>query len=107
MPSDPIARMELGLKFSQWVWALGTLVTVAVSILLVTESLVGRDRIRIEQLLFAAWTLGPPCWFVLQHRLWPPAPAGYERFRIQQSLLKAIWAGILAFLAAVMFGRWG
>jgi len=107
MPIDPIARMEVGLKLSQWVWAAGVLVALAVSALLATGHWMGQDRIRIEQLLFAAWTLGPPCWFVLQHRLWPPVTEGYERFRIHQSLLKAIWAGVLAFLAAIMFGRWG
>lgn len=107
MPSDPVARMERGLKASAGIWLLGAIVTAAIAALLFMGRISGQDRIRVEQLLFTAWTLGPPCWFILQYRFWPPSPGGYERFRLHQALLKAAWAGILAFLAAITFGRWG
>jgi len=107
MPTDPVARMEQGLKLSTWLWSAAAIFTAVVVALLVKGRVVGADRIQVEQLLFAAWTLGPPCWFILQYRMWPPAPGGYDRFRLHQALLKAVWAGVTAFIAAIMFGRWG
>lgn len=107
MPSDPIARMEQGLKAATWVWSAGVIATGVIVALLVTGRVGGADRIRVEQVVFTAWTLGPPCWLILQHRLWPPAPGGYERFNTHQALLKAVWAGIAAVIAAISFGRWG
>ena len=104
---DPMMRMERGLRLSNWLWTAGVVITAFAVIVMVSDRIGGRDRVHLEQLLFACWTLGAPCWFILQHRLWPPVPDGYERFRLHQSLLKAVWAGILAFLAAIMFGRWG
>ena len=107
MSNDPIARMDLGLKLTTWLWSVGAVITAIIVFLLVNGSLAGQNRIRVEQYLFTAWTLGPPCWLVVQHRLWPPASTGYERFRLHQALVKAVWAGVIAFLAAIMFGRWG
>jgi len=107
MPADPRARMEQGLKTAAGIWAVAAIISAGLVALLVTGRVVGPDRIRLEQMLFTAWTLGPPCWFILQYRLWPPPPADYDRFRIHQALLRSVWAGILAFIAAIMFGRWG
>jgi hypothetical protein len=99
--------MERGLRITNWLWTVGVIVTVVAVIGLASDRIGGRDRVHAEQALFTAWTLGPPCWFILQNRLWPPAPDGYERFRLHQALLKAVWAGAVAFIAAIMFGRWG
>ena len=107
MPTDPTARMERGLKITTWLWSVGVIITAIVVVMLVSGRIEGRDRIHLEQVLFTAWTLGPPCWLILQSYCWPPAPGGYDRFRLHGSLIKAAWAGIAAFLAAIMFGRWG
>ena len=107
MLTDPMVRMEQGLRISTWLWWLGVVVTAVIVGLLVSGRIDGQDRIHVEQLLFSAWTLGPPCWFLLQYRLWPPTAAGAERFRLHQGLLKVVWAGITAFISAIMFGRWG
>ena len=106
MPADPIARMERGLKITGWLWGIGVGVTALIVVVLVAGNIAGRDRIQLEKVVFTAWTLGPPCWLMLQHYLWPPAPAGLDRFRTHQALVKAVWAGVAAFLAAIMFGRW-
>ena len=107
MAADRDTRMELGIRISNWLWSAGVAVTALFVLLLATGAIHGRDRIRLEQLVFAAWTLGPPCWLVLQNRLWPPSSGSYERFHMHQSLLTTVWAGIAAFIAAIMFGRWG
>lgn len=107
MAEDPLARMEQGLKLTTWVWILGLLVTVAGVGMLAGGIVEGRNRVRLEQVLFAGWTLGPPIWFALQHCLWPAPPAGQDRFRSHQAIVRAVWAGIAAFLAAIIFGRWG
>ncbi len=107
MPADRNARMELGIRISQWLWSAGVVVTILILVLLVSGAIEGRNRIRLEQVIFATWTLGPPSWFILQNYLWPPAPDGYQRFVAQQALLKSVWAGMAAFIAAIAFGRWG
>ena len=107
MAQDPVSRMEQGIKLTTWLWVAGVLVSAAGVAMLESGSVVGRDRVRLEQFLFTAWTLGPPAWFVLQHYLWPPAPAAYDRFRAHQVLVRSVWAGAVAFLAAIVFGRWG
>jgi hypothetical protein len=107
MAVDPLARMEQGVRLTTWVWILGVVVTVVGVGMLVGGAVEGKNRVRVEQVLFAGWTLGPPAWFVLQHYLWPAPPAGQDRFRTYQAIVRAIWAGIAAFLAAIIFGRWG
>lgn len=107
MTAEPKARMELGIRVSTWLWSAGVAITALGVVLLISGIVDGRDRIRLEQLLFTLWTLGPPCWFILQARLWPPPSGAYERFRIHHSVLTTVWAGIIAFITAIAFGRWG
>src|SRR5579871_2311297 len=107
MATEPNTRMDLGIRVSAWLWSAGVAITAGVVVLVTSGLIDGRDRIRAEQLLFTAWTLGTPCWFVLHNRLWPPASGAYERFRIHQSVLTTISAGVAAFIAAIAFGRWG
>ena len=107
MSTEPIARMERGLKITARLWSIGAVITAVVLVLLINGRIDGRDRIHLEQVLFSTWTLGPPCWFILQSRFWPPPPDGFDRFRLHQGLVKAAWAGIAAFQAAIFFGRWG
>ncbi len=106
MSTDPIARMEQGIKITSWLWVLGLLVAVAGVGILMT-GIGGRERVRLEQLLFTGWTLGPPAWFVIQHYLWPAPDGHQDRLRSHQALVKSIWAGVVALLAAIIFGRWG
>ena len=108
MSTDPVARMEQGIKITSWLWILGLIVTV-VGVGMLMTGIGGRERVRLEQLLFAGWTLGPPAWFVIQHYLWPASsePGAHDRFRSHQALVKSIWAGVVALLAAIIFGRWG
>ncbi len=106
MSTDPVARMEQGIKITSWLWVLGLLVTVAGVGMLMT-GIGGRERVRLEQLLFTGWTLGPPAWFVIQHHLWPTPDGHHDRIRSHQALVKSIWAGVAALLAAIIFGRWG
>lgn len=107
MSADPVTRMEQGLRITTWLWVAGVVVTVVGVAALVVGGIGGRDRVRLEQFLFMAWTVGPPAWFVLQHYLWPPAANQLDRFRTHQALVKAVWAGVAALLAAIIFGRWG
>ena len=107
MSTDPMTRMERGIRITNGLLVIGVITTAFVVIGVVSDLVEGKERIRCEQALFTAWTLGPPCWFALQNNLWPPAPNGYERFRVHQALVKAVWAGVAAFIAAIMFGRWG
>ena len=107
MSSDDLQRMERGLRITTWLWILGTMVTVIGIAVLAGGVVGGRDRIHLEQVLFTAWAIGPPAWFILQNYLWPPASGGEDRFRTHQALVKAVWAGALALLAATFFGRWG
>ena len=107
MSADPLDRMEQGLRITSWLWALGVIVTVVGVWMLEAGTVSGRDRVRLEQALFIAWTLGPPAWFILQQYLWPPPATGSDRFRTHQALVRAVWAGVVALLAAIIFGRWG
>ena len=107
MPADPLERMERGLRFTSWLWAIGVIVTIAGVWILRSGMVDGRDRVHLEQVLFTAWALGPPAWFVIQHYLWPAPAMGQDRFRSHQALVLAVWAGIVVFLAAITFGRWG
>ena len=107
MSADQDARMERGLRLTTWLWSIGVVITALAVIVLATSEIGGRDRIHLEQVLFAAWTLGPPCWFILQHHLWPSTPERQHRFQTHQALVRAVWAGVVAFLAAIIFGRWG
>jgi hypothetical protein len=107
MAIDPEARMERGLKLTNWVFSLAVAATAAVVIVLVLRRPDTGERMEVQKLLFAAWTLGPPIGLVAQHLLWPPAVEGIERFRTQQALIKAVWGGIVGFLAASFFGHWG
>jgi len=107
MSGDPLERMEQGIRITSWLWVLGIIVTVVGMVVLIEGVVGGRERVRLEQALFTAWTLGPPAWFVIQHYLWPAPAEGQDRFRSHQALVKAIWAGVVALLAAVIFGRWG
>src|SRR5690348_14102087 len=107
MPSDPLARMEQGIRISSWLWVVGVIVTVGGVAVLVGGVVGGRDRVRLEQALFTAWALGPPIWFVIQHYLWPAPATGLQRFQAHQALLRPVWAGITILLAAIIFGRWG
>lgn len=106
MSTDPVARMEQGIKITSWLWVLGLLLTAA-GVGLLMSGIGGRERVRLEQVLFVGWALGPPAWFVVQHRLWPTAAGGHDRARSYQALVKSIWGGMIALLAAVIFGRWG
>jgi len=106
MPADPRDRMALGLRLTVWLWAVGLAITVVGVALLKSGRVEGANRILAEQVIFATWTLGPPCWFILQHWRWPPPPGEYDRFDAQQSLTKAVWAGVLALLTAIFFFRW-
>jgi hypothetical protein len=65
----------------------------------------GRRR-ALGKLLFAAWTIGPPAWFLIRYRFWPPAPGQLESFRIEQGLARSVWAGVLVLMAVVFFGHW-
>ena len=107
MSADPITRMEQGLRITSWLWALGVVVTIVGVWMLAAGIVGGRDRVRLEQALFTAWTLGPPAWFIIQHYLWPAPSGGQDRFRLHQALVRAVWAGVVALLAAIFFGRWG
>lgn len=107
MSTDPIARMERGLRITAWLWSIGVIITALGVMVLISNKIGGRDRVHLEQVLFTAWTLGPPCWFILQHQVWPPARDGQDRFQTHQALLTATWGGVVAFLAAITFGRWG
>ena len=107
MPADPLERMERGLRFTSWLWAIGVIVTIAGVWILKSGTLGGRDRVHLEQALFTAWTLGPPAWFVTQRYLWSAPTGGQDRFRSHLALVEAVWAGVVAFLAAIIFGRWG
>ncbi len=107
MSPDPLERMEQGLRITSWLWALGVIVTIAGVWMLVGGMVGGRDRVRLEQALFVAWTLGPPVWFLIQHYRWPAPTGGQDRFRSHQALVRAVWAGVAALLAAIIFGRWG
>jgi len=106
LPTDPIARMERGLKITTWLCSAGAILTALSVLILVTGRVEGNDRVHLEQVLFTAWTLGPPCWFILQNHFWPPAPSAHDRFEHHQGLVRAVWAGTAAFLAAIAFGRW-
>ena len=107
MSADPLERMEQGLRITSWLWIVGVIVTIAGIWILRSGMLDGRDRVHLEQALFIAWALGPPAWFVIQHYLWPAPAGGQDRFRSHQVLVLAVWAGIVVFLAAIIFGRWG
>jgi hypothetical protein len=107
MSADPLSRMEQGIKITSWLWALGVIVTVAGVGILATGTVGGRERVRLEQVLFTAWTVGPPAWFMVQHYVWPAPLGGHDRLRSHQALIKAVWAGVAALLAAIIFGRWG
>jgi hypothetical protein len=107
MSADPLDRMEQGLKITSWLWTLGVIVTVVGIWMLEAGTVGGRGRVRLEQVMFTAWTVGPPAWFVVQHYVWPAPPGGQDRFKSHQALVRAVWAGVAALLAAIIFGRWG
>jgi len=98
-------RTDRGMKISAWLWGVAVAGTGAALVILY-RSPDFAFRFLLEKLLFAGWTLGPPIWFILQYRVWPPRPDQLDRYRLQQGLLKAVWAGVAAFLAAIFFGRW-
>jgi len=107
MATDPVTRMEQGLKLVNLVFMAAVAATIiAVLVIFALHPDTGQ-RAMIQKILFGAWTLGPPVGLVAQHLVWPPAIAEIERFRTQQALIKAVWAGIVGFLAASFFGHWG
>jgi len=97
---------QLGIKVSGWLWGIAVAGTAAVLLVLYTVPVSFQTHRSMEKILFAGWALGPPAWFILQYWAWPPTPAEQERYHLHQGLLKAVWAGVAALLAAMFFGRW-
>jgi hypothetical protein len=58
--------------------------------------------------IVAFWTLIPPvCFFIEYHFLfkWGAKPEVFELFRHLQEVNRNVWAGFVAFLAAIYFGK--
>jgi hypothetical protein len=93
-------------KLELLLWTAAVLATGAALFYVVAGGAGAGHRRALGKLLFVAWTIGPPAWFLIRYRFWPPAPGQTESFRIEQGLARSVWAGILVLMAVIFFGHW-
>jgi hypothetical protein len=67
------------------------------------------DRPFLSLALAAAWTVGVPVYFYLEHEFaffYGGDPTQYEQFKRVQDLAAKIWAGALAVFGAILTDKW-
>jgi hypothetical protein len=55
--------------------------------------------------VLALWSFVPPLWFLVEYGMFDGQPADFERLKYLQDLSSKLWAGMLAALTILYFGK--
>jgi hypothetical protein len=105
-------------KEKLWVSAIGrvvfscSLASAALTLLLITNAFGIGSNLSFDIIAYAAWTILPPAWFMLEYVWLFPAEARFDAhllsdLKYKHELAGKIWGGLVLLITATMYLKYG